>query len=113
MATDEEEIEALRRKRLQELQQQQATAELIRQEQLRQQIELQKRAILRQILTPDARARLTNIKMVKPEFAEQLELQLIQLAQTGQLKSQINDEQLKELLRKIEGRKKEIKIRRV
>ena len=109
---DEEELEAIRRRRLQELQQQQA-AELARQEQLRQ-IEIQKQAILRQILTPEARSRLTNIKMVKPEFAEQLELQLIQLASSGQLKSQINDEQLKALLRKIEERrKKEIKIRRI
>ncbi len=53
------------------------------------------------------------MRMVKPQFAEQVELQLIQLAQTGRLQEQITDNQLKELLKKIQGTKKDIKIKRV
>jgi programmed cell death protein 5 len=50
--------------------------------------------------------------MVKPEFAEQLELQLIQLAQTGRLKTPLTDEQLKEILKRLQVQRKEFKIRR-
>jgi len=107
----EEEIEALRRRRLIELQRR------IAQEQQRiqaqQQLEIQKRAVLRRILTADARQRLTNLKMVKPEFAEQLEFQLIQLAQQGKINLPINDEQLKEILIRLQSGRREIKIRRV
>jgi programmed cell death protein 5 len=111
MVSDEEEIEALRRRRLIELQRR------IAQEQQRiqaqQQLEIQKQAVLRRILTADARQRLTNLKMVKPEFAEQLEFQLIQLAQQGKVNIPINDEQLKEILIKLQSGRREIKIRRV
>jgi programmed cell death protein 5 len=55
---------------------------------------------------------LTNIRMVKPEFAEQIELQLIQLAQTGRIRVPISDEQLKEALAKLQSQRKEIRIRR-
>ncbi len=112
---DEEELEQLRRRKLQELQAQQHAQiqEAIRQEEIRQEYELKKKMILKKILTPDARSRLTNLRMVKPQFAEQVELQLIQLAQTGRLQEQITDNQLKELLKKIQGTKKDIKIKRV
>jgi len=112
---DEEELEQIRRRKLQELQAQQQAQiqEAIRQEEIRQEYELKKKMILKKILTPDARSRLTNLRMVKPQFAEQIELQLIQLAQTGRLRGQITDNQLKELLKKIQGTKKDFKIKRV
>ncbi|MBS7634863.1 DNA-binding protein [Candidatus Bathyarchaeota archaeon] len=75
--------------------------------------EMEKQAILRKILTPEARQRLTNLKMVKPEFASQLELQLIQIAQQGRISIPIDDEQLKEILRRLQMDKKEIRIRRM
>ncbi len=67
---------------------------------------------LEALLTPEARQRLANIRMVKPEFAEELEMQLIQLAQSGRLQTQITDEQLKKTLVQLQSQKKEIKIRR-
>ncbi|MGY5876275.1 MAG: DNA-binding protein, partial [Candidatus Thorarchaeota archaeon] len=67
-------------------------------------------AILRQILTPEARSRLTNIKMVKPQFAEQIEMQLIQLASSGKLKGVVTDEQLKGLLQQLQGKERERKV---
>jgi programmed cell death protein 5 len=50
--------------------------------------------------------------MAKPEFAEVLENQLIALAQTGRIKGMISDAQLKDILRQITPKKREIKIER-
>lgn len=84
-----------------------------KQAQVQQQLEGQKQALLRRILTPEARSRLTNLNMVKPEFTQQLELQLIQLAQAGRINLPITDEQLKELLVRLQSGKRDYKIRRV
>jgi programmed cell death protein 5 len=50
--------------------------------------------------------------MVRPEFAEQLELQLMQLAQSGKVNLPISDQQLKEALTRMQSQRREIKIRR-
>jgi len=113
MAEDDysdDELEALRRRRLAEMQR--AVQDDQRRAQTQQQVERQKQAVIRRILTPEARQRLTNIRMVKPEFADELEMQLIQLAQSGRLRGQVTDEQLKKTLVQLEGQKREIKIRR-
>ena len=83
-----------------------------RQEEARMQYEVQKKLAIQQILTPEARSRLANIRAAKPEFAEQIELQLIQLAQSGRLTSQITDMQLREILKRLQQRKRKITIRR-
>lgn len=106
----DEELEALRRRRLAEMQR--AATDDQRRAQQQQAVERQKQAVIRRILTPEARQRLTNIRMVKPEFADELEMQLIQLAQSGRLRGQVTDEQLKKTLVQLEGQKREIKIRR-
>jgi len=107
----DDELAELRRKRMSALQRQMADEQ--RQAQTQQQLEAQKEALLRNILSPEARQRLTNLKMVKPEFTEQLELQLIQLAQQGRLQIPLKDEQLKQLLVQLQGRKRETTIRRI
>jgi programmed cell death protein 5 len=107
----ENELEKLRRKKLLELQREMAEEQ--RKAQVQQQLELQKQALLRNLLTPEARQRLTNLKMVKPEFTSQLELQLIQLAQQGKLPIPLPDKQLKQILIQIQARKREPKIRRI
>ena len=107
----EEELEQLRRRRLAELQR--AAAEEEQRAEVQQQVVAQKQAILKRILTMEARQRLTNIRMVRPDFAAQLELQLIQLAQTGKVKLPISDAQLKEALVRLQSQKKDIKIRRI
>ncbi len=107
----EEELEELRQKKLLALQRR--IAEEQRRAQMEQQLEMQKQAILKSILTPEARQRLANLKLVKPEFTAQLELQLIQLAQTGKLPVPLTDEQLKQILIQLQTQKREIKIRRV
>ena len=106
----DEELDAIRRKKL--LAMQQRSAENQNQSQA-EQMEAQKQALLKQILSPEARQRLTNLKMIKPEFTEQLELQLIQLAQTGKIQLPLSDAQLKQILIQLQSRKREITIRRV
>jgi len=80
-----------------------------------QEAESQKQNILRKILTPEARQRLQNVRLVRPEFAQQLELQLIQLVQAGRVQIPIDDELLKKLLIQIQNQqtKRDISIRRV
>ncbi|NWG10562.1 DNA-binding protein [Candidatus Bathyarchaeota archaeon] len=107
----DEELEELRKRKLLALQQKAAGEQ--RQVQMEQQLEQQKQNLLRKILTTEARQRLTNLKMVKPEFTEQLELQLIQLAQQGKLPSPLTDAQLKQILIQLQSQKRETKIRRM
>ncbi|MBS7647658.1 MAG: DNA-binding protein [Candidatus Bathyarchaeia archaeon] len=107
----EEELEELRQKKLLALQRK--LAEEQRKAQMEQQLELQKQAILKSILTPEARQRLANLKLVKPEFTAQLEMQLIQLAQAGRLPIPLTDEQLKQILVQLQSHRREIRIRRL
>jgi programmed cell death protein 5 len=109
--SEDEELEELRRRRALELQQRMTQEQ--QQSEAEKKLEAQKQALMRRILTQEARQRLANLKMVKPEFASQLELQLIQIAQQGKIELPIDDEQLKEILQKLQGDRKEIKIRRV
>jgi programmed cell death protein 5 len=106
----DEELEALRRKKLSTLQRQVSDEQ--RNAQMEQQLDQQKQALLRSMLTPEARQRLSNLKMVKPEFIEQLELQLIQLAQQGKIPIPLADDQLKKILVQLQSRKRETTIRR-
>ncbi len=70
--------------------------------------------VMRIALTSEARQRLTNVRMVKPDVANAIEEYIIQLASSGRLKRTIDDEQLKELLSSIQGTaKREFKIRRI
>lgn len=109
-------IEELRRRRMEQLQQQaaqqaaQQQSSEAEQERMRRELEAQKKQAMMQILTPEARGRLANIRLTRPEFVEQIELQLIQLAQMGRIKSKITDEQLKVLLKKLASQKREINI---
>ncbi|MDA4112698.1 MAG: DNA-binding protein [Thaumarchaeota archaeon] len=69
--------------------------------------------IMRMALTSEARQRLANIKMVKPQIAQTIEEYIVQMASSGKLKQVINDDQLKELLGSIQGKKREFTIRRI
>ncbi len=107
----DEELEEIRRRKLLAMQQRMTDEQ--KQVQAEQQLEAQKQALLRQILSPEARQRLTNLKMIKPEFTEQLELQLIQLAQADKLPIPLSDAKLKQILIQLQSRKRDIKIRRI
>jgi programmed cell death protein 5 len=107
----DEELNDIRKRKLLAMQQRMGDEQ--KQAQAEKQLEAQKQALLRQILSPEARQRLTNLNMIKPEFTEQLELQLIQLAQAGKLPIPLPDEQLKQILIQLQSRKRETKIRRI
>jgi programmed cell death protein 5 len=106
-----DDIEAIRKKKLRELQEQ-AQSQQDFQEEQQQEFEEQKKQAMRAILSDEARERLGRIKAARPELAENLENQLIMLAQSGRLKNKITDEQLKELLAKLLPQKRDITIRR-
>jgi len=71
-----------------------------------QEIEQMKKTIVRKVLTKNAIQRMGRIKLVKPELANQLELYLVQLYQSGEIKEMIDDKQLKELLKLITNKRK-------
>jgi programmed cell death protein 5 len=106
----DQELDAIRRKKLLAMQQKNVDEQKQSQS---EQFEAQKQALLKQILSPEARQRLTNLKMIKPDFTEQIELQLIQLAQSDKLPIPLSDAQLKQILVQLQTRKREITIRRV
>ena len=54
--------------------------------------------ILAQILTPSAADRLGRIRLVKESRANDVESRLIALAQSGQLRQKVTEEQLKDIL---------------
>jgi len=110
MSADNE-LDEIRRRRLAELRRQYSD-EQQRNEQ-KKAFEAQKETVLRQILTYEARQRLNRIKLVKPEFVEQIELQLMQAAQSGKVRLPISDQQLKQVLLQLQSAKREITFRRI
>jgi programmed cell death protein 5 len=110
----DDELADLRRRRLEQLQRQSLDQQSMEEQlQRKKQAEAQIHHVLLQILEPEARERLANIKLTKPEFARAIEQQLVALAQSGRLKQKITDAQLKELLRQLVPEKKEWNIRRM
>jgi programmed cell death protein 5 len=95
-------IEELKKKKLQEQEEQ---------IKLQQQIEVLENTV-KQYLTKEAISRLGNLKTAHPEFALQVELIIAQLIQNNQLKEKITDQQLKQILLNIQQPKKEFKIKR-
>jgi programmed cell death protein 5 len=106
MSEDEEELEKIRQRKLLELQQRLAEEEEKRKERI------ERSNLLRVILTPEARQRLANMRLVKPELVDKIEIYLIQLAQAGKIPTPLSDEQLKDILNKLIPSRKEIRIER-
>ena len=107
---EEDELEVLRQRKLQELQLQ-AQQQAVAQEQQKR-LDAEKQNLMRQLLTPEARERLANLRMTRPDVVESVESQLIMLVQSGRITQQIDDYTLRQILRKVMPQKREIKIER-
>lgn len=116
-----DDLEAIRQRRLRELQEQQARANQDAQTQAASaqaaaQAAAEQEAamdrVLQQILDPEARERLTRIRMSRPELADAVARQLVTLAQGGRLARKLTDEDLRALLARIPGQDRDIKITR-
>lgn len=110
MSSDEQELEAIRRRKLQELAHHQEAAQA--QQEQAAQVEAQRQLVLRGLLTPEARERLGRLKTAYPDIASSVEDQLLSLYQSGRLRNLIDDETLKRILAQVVPRKRDIKIER-
>jgi programmed cell death protein 5 len=107
----EEELEELRKKKMEQLKDQQG-GEGEAQEAAQQQADAQKQAVLKQNLTDGARKRLNTVKMSKPQVGEQIEQQVVALAQSGRVQGRIDEDQMKELLSELTPDSKSFDIKR-
>ncbi|MCC6015874.1 MAG: DNA-binding protein [Desulfurococcaceae archaeon] len=96
---EDEEVEALLERRYRELLARRREVERKRLE--KELEEARRQEILRTILTPEARERLYNIKLVRPELAKIVEDRLIALAMQGKITRPLTDEELKAILEEI------------
>ena len=72
-----------------------------------------KEKMLKQRFASEARLRLNNVKMVKPELANMVENYLLGLASQGRATGQITDEQLKQILLSVQQPKRDFKFKRI
>ncbi|KAH3742544.1 programmed cell death protein 5 [Pelomyxa schiedti] len=113
---DDEELEAIRARRLAEMQQRAASSSSGRgpsaekQAEMKQEQEDRRRSILQQLLTFEARERLSRIALVKPEKARAVEDMIIRSATSGQLRTKVDEARLIGLLEQISESKPEPKI---
>jgi programmed cell death protein 5 len=117
MSADDPELAELRRRRMQQIQENQASDSAnaqvyAAQEAERDRREAERAEALRRILTPDARERLGRIRLAKPDVAASVEQQLLALAASGRIQRQIDDPTLRSLLERIAPDRRDIRITR-
>ena len=77
------------------------------------QLKAQKEMMLKQVLSSDARLRLNNVRMVKPDLADLVENYILNLSVQGKITGQISDGQLKQILLSVQQPKRDFKFNRV
>ena len=77
------------------------------------QLKAQKEIMLKQVLSADARLRLNNVRMVKPDLADLVENYILNLSAQGKISGQISDDQLKQILLSVQQPKRDFKFNRV
>ena len=98
-------LHELRKNQLEKIQQQSQE-----EQQLQQQIQ-QLELMVKQVLTKEALQRYSNLKTAFPDRAVQLLVILVQAIQSGQI-SKVDDNTLREVLKKLSPEKKDFKIKR-
>ncbi|KAG8932920.1 hypothetical protein FRC03_000056 [Tulasnella sp. 419] len=110
MSSQDPELAAIRAARLAQLQKAQASSGRGRNDDdddedsasQRQQEEQMRRDLLATVLDTSARERLSRIALVRPALSTQIESILLRMAQTGQLKGRVTEQQLIGLLEQAE-----------
>jgi len=77
------------------------------------QLKAQKEMMLKQVLSSEARLRLNNVRMVKPDLADLVENYILNLSVQGKISGQISDDQLKQILSSAQQPKRDFKFNRV
>ena len=90
------ELDELRQRRLQEMQAQ--AEQQLAQEQERVTIEAQMQGALRQLMSAEAKERLAQVRVARPEMAKTVEQQVMALARDGKLTAPIDDATLQKML---------------
>merc|ERR1712070_821008 len=72
-----------------------------------QKAEEMRKELLQKIMVPEALDRIKKIGLVKPDKARKLEDHMLQMAQKGQIKTAITDNDLKQMLEGIAENEKE------
>ena len=110
---DDERLEELREQKMEELRErQQGGGDAEAQQEAQQRAEAQQEAVLKQYLTDGARQRLNAVAMSKPEFGEKVKQQVAALAQSGRVQGQIDEDQMRDLLKELQPDQKSFDIRR-
>ena len=115
-ANHEDELAALRARRIKEIQDQiqaQATQQLRAEEQAQQDAAQAANvdAVLRRHLTPDARARLARIALVEPKRAASIKADLAAMAEQGGFVSPMSDAALKQVLAQLSKSRSNASVR--
>jgi len=76
------------------------------------QLEMMKKTVISKVLDKHAIERLGRVRVANPMLAGQLEMYLLQLYQTGQLKETITDDKLKQILDLLTEKRKTVIKRR-
>ena len=76
------------------------------------QLKDQKEMMLKQVLSSEARLRLNNVRMVKPDLADLVENYILNLSVQGKISGQISDDQLKQILASAQQPKHDFKFNR-
>lgn len=71
---------------------------------------LMRERALRVLLTTEARQRLTNVKIVKPELAKAVEDYIIAMGSQGKIGEPLTDEELKRILLSVQQPKRDFKF---
>lgn len=101
--TDRDELERIREEKKKQIrEQQQGNEQAAREEQMKEEAEKQKEMMLKKHLSDEARRRLNTVKMAKPEFGEEVENQLAGLIQSGRVQGQIDEDEMKQILKELQ-----------
>jgi programmed cell death protein 5 len=104
---EDRELEALRQRRLQEMQAQ--AEQQLAQEQERLNHNAQVQGALRQLMSGEAKERLAQVRVARPKTAAAVEQQVLALAGDGKLTGPIDDATLQQMLAQL-SRKRETKV---